>query len=104
MAHGAGTRLAASHRMTLTALGAALAAAVVACSAGACAGHPKDASEPGILGPELGQSTAPGPADPTLRPPPTPGVTETSVHLQGLPDARASAARTAEATPVQAAQ
>jgi hypothetical protein len=86
-------RLALPYRMTPIALRAALIAAVIA-GTGACA---QRAPEPILFGPELGQSTASGPADPTLRPPPTPGVTETSVHLQGLPGATASPAQTAEA-------
>ncbi|HEX8111058.1 MAG TPA: hypothetical protein VF516_25185, partial [Kofleriaceae bacterium] len=89
--------------MTLSALRAALVAAVVICSDGGCAGHPMDTAEP-MFGPELGQSTAPGPADPTLRPPPAPGVTEASAHLEGLPAASASPTRTAQATPVEPAQ
>ncbi|HZJ66013.1 MAG TPA: hypothetical protein VFD36_21050, partial [Kofleriaceae bacterium] len=64
---------------------AGLAVAVVACA--------RPAQQTGIVGPELGESTAPGPTNP-LAPPPDAGAGELSVQLSTRPNPVASPAPT----------
>jgi len=75
-----GTAIARWHRMTCTTLRTTLVCVALS-SLGACS---RPASQPRTLGPVIGESTAPGPVDPTRRAP-DPGSTVTTVHLQGAP-------------------
>lgn len=82
--------------MTSTVFRAALGAVVAAGSLAACS---RSARQPGVIGPELGESTAPGPSDPTAPPPDAPGVTELSVPFQGAGQVGPSPAPTADTPP-----
>jgi hypothetical protein len=84
--------------MTSTLLRTGFAAVLVTGGLGACA---RPARPPSIVGPELGESTAPGPAYP-FGTPDAAGPTEVSAPLHGLPGPVASPAQTVETMPPEA--
>lgn len=102
ISYRAGTPLAPRRPMIRTALRAPLIAVLAVSGAGACS-RP---APPPVMGPVIGESTAPGPSDPTLPPPDAAGVTETSVRLRGVPRPVASPAPadTTTSTPASPAQ
>ncbi len=81
--------------MTCPQLRAALAAVVVIGFA-ACARPP---SQPRVVGPTIGESTAAGPSDPTVPPPAPGGVTETSARIRGTPTQVANPVITVDTMP-----
>jgi hypothetical protein len=89
-----GTLLAPESAMTCSELRTALAAALVIGALGACS---RPASQPRVVGPVIGESTAPGPANPLAPPPDAAGVTEVSAHLSGAPSPVANPAPAAGA-------
>jgi hypothetical protein len=95
---GVGTQLARSLHMTRTQLRAALV--VVLAGVAACS---RPASQPTVVGPMLGESTAPGPSNPSALPPDAAGTTELSVKLSTRPSAvapaQAQAIEPSQATP-----
>ena len=76
-------------------LRAAFAAVLVAGGLAACS---RPAQSGSVIGPQLGESTAPGPADPTM-PPPDAGVAEVSVRLHDVPTAVPNPAPTVQTMP-----
>jgi hypothetical protein len=81
--------------MTCSQLQATLAAVVVSGLA-ACA---RPATQPRVVGPVIGESTAPGPSNPTMPPPDPGGVTETSGRIRGTPSPVANPAITVDTMP-----
>ena len=71
-------------------------AAMIVIGYAACA---PPATQPRVVGPAIGESTAPGPADPTVPPPDPGGVTETSARLRGTPSPVANPAITVDTMP-----
>src|ERR687890_149867 len=67
-------------------------AALAWLAAGGLAACSHRTSQTGVVGPELGESTAPGPSNPLARPPQPIGSTEVSAHIQGVPRQGASPA------------
>jgi hypothetical protein len=67
----------------------ALAGALVVGGLGACS---RPASQPRVVGPALGESTAPGPSDPLVPPPDAAGVSEVSARISGTGGAIANPA------------
>jgi hypothetical protein len=89
-------RIARSPSMTATVFRALVAAATV--TAGSFAACSRPASQSSAIRPQLGESTAPGPSDPTVSPPDAPGVTELSVPFQGARHVAPGPAPTPSAT------
>lgn len=77
-----GMQLARWHHMAYTYLRTAFAAVLVVGPTGACS---RPAGQPRVIGPVIGESTAPGPANPSIPPPDATGPTEVTVHLHGTP-------------------
>jgi len=77
-------------------LRAAFAAVLVAGGLAACS---RPAQSGSVIGPQLGESTAQGPSDPTMPPPDAGGVTEVSVRLHGAPTAVPNPAPTVQTMP-----